>query len=267
MKIYLMTDMEGVCGVASHDIWVTPEGRYYEAGKELLTREINAAVEGFFAAGADEIVVIDGHGYGGINQLLLDNRVSYVRGALPGPYPFMLDETYDAIAWVGQHAKAGAEYAHLAHTGWFNVLDYQINGTSVGEFGQFAMLGAFLGVRSIFGAGDEAFVKEASALVPGIETVSVKKGLMPGSGDEYDCEGYRERNNGAIHIHPEKARLLIREGAEKALRRFIQSPEQFTLLDVKAPFTKEVRYRSDGRTPAHTKICEHPDDIITLLNM
>ena len=136
---------------------------------KALTMEINAAVEGFYAAGATEIYVADGHGAGGINQSMLDRRTMYVRG-FPGPWPFNLKKNFDAVAWVGQHAKAGTEYAHIAHTGWFNVLDYRINGISVGEFGQFAMHAAYVGVRSIFGAGDEAFPRLPILL--GTETVA-----------------------------------------------------------------------------------------------
>jgi D-aminopeptidase len=153
----------------------------------------------------------------------------------------------------------------MAHTGWFNVIDYTINGTSVGEFGQLALCGASLGIRSIFGAGDEAFAIEAAALVEGIETVSVKRGLMPGSGDEFNTEGYKERNNGAIHLHPETARGRIREGAERAARRFIENREQFALLRAEAPFRREIRFRSDGTKAAYTLRDEHPDSIIRLL--
>ncbi|MFC5648189.1 M55 family metallopeptidase [Paenibacillus solisilvae] len=266
MKIFIMTDMEGVCGVASFEEWATPQGRYYEEGKKLLTMEVNAAIDGFFAAGATEVLVMDGHGHGGINNLLLDNRAFYLKGPLPGPYPFMLDETYDAIAWVGQHAKAGTELAQMAHTGWFNVIDYKINGISVGEFGQIAMCGAALGVRSIFGAGDEAFTKEAAELVPGIETVSVKRGIMPGSGNEYSSEGYQERNNGAIHMHPDKARMFIRQGAELALRKFSENREQFALLKLDPPFTRAITYRTEGRKAAYTIKSEHPSSLIQLLN-
>jgi len=53
---------------------VLRDRRYYEEAKKLLTLEINAAVEGFFKAGATEIYVADGHGYGGINHLLLDQE-------------------------------------------------------------------------------------------------------------------------------------------------------------------------------------------------
>lgn len=266
MKIFIMTDMEGVCGVVSHDEWVTPPGRYYAEGKELLTLEVNAAIEGFVAAGATEFLVADGHGHGGINNLLLDKRAQYVRGPLPGPFPFMLDETFDAMAWVGQHAKAGTECAQMAHTGWFDVIDYSINGISVGEFGQMALCGAELGVRSIFGAGDEAFTKEAVELIPGIETVSVKRGILPGSGDECTTNQYKDRNNGAIHIHPELARERIRLGAERALRRFADNREQFALLQLESPLQREVRYRHDETKEARTMVSEHPDSVIGLMN-
>ncbi|NSW89132.1 MAG: M55 family metallopeptidase [Firmicutes bacterium] len=265
MKIFIMTDMEGVCGVLNHDDWVTPAGRYYEEGKKLLTLEVNAAVEGFYAAGATEIYVADGHGYGGITQSLLDNRTMYVRG-FPGPWPFTLTKDFDAVAWVGQHAKAGTEYAHMAHTGWFNVLDYKINGISVGEFGQLAMCAAYLGVRSIFAAGDEAFTKEAAALIKGIETVAVKRGLTPGTGDNYDTEGYRNRNLAAVHFHPEKARELIKEGAERALRRFIENKESFQLLELKPPFRREIEYRPNGSTSSYKAYAEHESNFIKMMN-
>ena len=265
MKVYLMTDMEGVCGIIDFDEWVMPTGRYYEEGKKLLTMEVNAAVEGFFNAGADEVVVVDGHCAGGINLSLLDSRTTYIR-SLVG-YPFSLSSEYDAMAWVGQHAKAGTEYAHIAHTIWFDVLEYKINGISVGEFGQMAMVGAFLGVRSIFGSGDEAFAYEAKQLVQGIETVSVKKGLTPGNGDEYDCEGYRNRNVSAMHLHPLKARELIQAGAEKSLLRFKENREDFKLIPLKMPFRKEIKYRTNGKTPSYRAFADHANDIIRMMNL
>ena len=71
--MYIITDIEGVAGITNWQDFGRPNRMYYELGKELTTREINAACEGFFAAGATEIVVDDAHGRGGINQL--DPRV------------------------------------------------------------------------------------------------------------------------------------------------------------------------------------------------
>jgi len=265
MKVYLMTDMEGVCGVLDHDNWVTFDGKYYEEGKRLLTLEVNAAIEGFFSEGATDILVADGHGYGGINNLLLDKRVLYQRG-FHGPFPFGLDRTFDAMAWVGQHAKAGTPYAHIAHTGWFNVLDCSINGVSVGEFGELAFLGDYLGVTPVFGAGDEAFTKEASSLVQGIETVAVKKGLIPGAGDEFDCEGYRNRNIAAIHMHPEKAREKIFKGASEAMKKFREKKYSFSMPKISGPYRMETRYRPNSNKPAHRTFREDDNDLVAMMN-
>ena len=264
MKILIVTDMEGVCGVINHDDWVVREGRYYEEGKSLLAMEVNAAVEGFFNAGATEIHVLDGHGIGGINPLLLDNRTYYINPPkVPCSFPF--DATFNAMAWVGQHAKAGSGYAHMPHTGWFNVLDCTINGISVGEFGLLATFGSYFGVKPIFASGDEALAKEASAFAPGIETVAVKRGLVPGNGDSYDCEGYRNRNIAAVHMHPEKACILIKNSAEKALRRFFDNRESFSSTELKPPYRKETWYRGDKNMPAYRSIAEHPDDFIKMM--
>ena len=49
MKIYIAVDMEGVSGVNSPE-HVKTDGRLYAEGRRLLTREVNAAVEGVGAA-------------------------------------------------------------------------------------------------------------------------------------------------------------------------------------------------------------------------
>lgn len=265
MKIYIMTDMEGVCGVLDRENWVMPDGRYYEEGKKLLTLETNAAIEGFFKAGATEILVADGHGHGGVIHQLLDERVEYIRG-FPDPYPFGLDSSFDVIAWIGQHAKAGTEYAHIPHTGSHNVLDFRINGISVGEFGEMAMCAASLGVYSIFASGDRALTKEAGLLVDGIETVEVKRGLKPGTGEECCLENYCNRNIAAVHMSPAKARRLIAEGAERALKRFVQNKESFQLLDIKPPYRKEIEYRAGGGKNAYKVTGTDEKDLIRLMN-
>ena len=74
MKIAVMTDMEGCAGILNHDVWVLPAGRFYDKALRLCTAEANAAVEGFCDGGATEVVVVDGHGAGGIDPQLLDER-------------------------------------------------------------------------------------------------------------------------------------------------------------------------------------------------
>ena len=266
-RVYIMTDLEGVAGVRDSEQWCGPDGRYYDAGQRLLTLEVNAAIEGFFAGGATEIVVADGHGRGAVNLELLDPRAELERGWPTGwPGPSLTAGGFDAVAWVGQHAKAGTELAHLAHTQGWNYVDLSVNGVSIGEFGQLALCASELGVRSIFASGDKAFTEEAQALVPGIETVCVKRGTTPGRGDELTAEQYGRRNTAAVHLHPEKARALVRAGAERAIRR--AQTEQFGLIPVKPPFERVARFRrTQAGQPLLVSRETHASSVIALMNL
>ena len=264
MRIYLMTDMEGVCGITNWADWCSPEGRYNDKGKALLTAEANAAVEGFLAGGAAEIMVADGHGSGGIDASLLHPQAELMRG-WPELWPFFLDKKrYDAVAWVGQHAKAGTPLAHLAHTQSFAYRDESINGVSVGEFGQFALCAGELGVPVIFGSGDQAFTEEAQALVPGVETVAVKRGTQPDPGHYLTSKAYGLHNVHAIHLSPTAARKRIREGAQRAVER--ARKELFSLFKLDPPYERVTVLRSNETEPPRIARNTHPESIVKLFN-
>jgi D-amino peptidase len=267
MRIYIMTDLEGVAGVLNFKDWCLPESRYYELAKELLTREVNAAVAGFFAAGATEVLVADGHGAGGINPVFLDPRAELLRGFGMG-WPFLLDDGYNVVAWVGQHAKSGTEYAHLAHTQSLHYLDLSVNDVSIGEFGQLAMCASQLDIPALFFSGDSAGCVEAQYLTPGIETVSVKRGTTAGTGNELDTEAYMDRNLGAVHRHPEKARDLIREGAERAMRNLrTYGRRPVVQPSLQAPYKRVTVFRAQGDQPKTISVESHPSSVIQLMNM
>ena len=59
-----MSDMEGVAGVVKWSQVTGGDSAAYQQARELYTGEINAAVRGAKAAGADEIIVMDCHGAG-----------------------------------------------------------------------------------------------------------------------------------------------------------------------------------------------------------
>ena len=267
MRVCLVTDMEGVAGVINAPDWIHAHSRYNDLGKKLLTEEVNAAIDGLFAAGATEVVVEDGHGSGAIDFLLLDSRAKLQRGwDVNGAYPFGLDRGFDVMVVVGQHPKAGTEFGHLCHTGNMNVLDCTVNGISVGEFGQCVFLANIYGVTPIFASGCLAFTKEAEALVPGIETVAVKEGVQPGTGNECSEDAYRLRNGGAIHLHPEVARKLIREGAERALRRYMENPESFKPTKIAPPYTGTIIFREYNGQRNYKRTLENYDSLVDLLN-
>ena len=263
MKIGIMTDMEGVAGVMNRDDWTLPDGVYYERGKQFLTEETNAAIGGFFAAGASEIVVIDGHGAGGVDPWLLDERATLSRGW--GTYhQFGLDDGFDALAWVGQHAKSGSLFAHIAHTGSHDVLENKINGVSMGEFGECAAIGGFYGTPAIFGSGDRAFAEEAKALVPHIHTVSVKRGVNQTGGDECDAEAYGGYTLGALHMHPKCARALIFAAAKEALESFAGDRTKYPPLRIEPPYVLETWFRANKNGPAQKITRRHHSDIVAM---
>ena len=68
MKILIAVDMEGITGVTTWD-QVTPGHAEYSRFRKLMTQDVNAAIRGATEAGADEIIVADGH-WNGSNILV-----------------------------------------------------------------------------------------------------------------------------------------------------------------------------------------------------
>lgn len=267
MKILIMTDMEGVAGVLNHDDWVLPSSRHYEKALRLLTAEANAAVDGFFEGGAKEVVIVDGHGAGGIDPERLDERAQLLRGAPEKPWPFTLDSSFAALAFVGQHAKAGTPCSHITHTQWFNYIDLAINGVSIGEYGQMALCAMELGVPTILACGENALADEAMELTPGVVTVGVKRGILPDGLDRLDTDAYRRAKLSAIHLAPTRARFLIREGARQAIEKLKDQPASFGYPNLKPPYVRTGRFRKNGATPPWQARDTHSSSIITLMNM
>jgi len=265
-KIYVMTDLEGVAGVENFEDWCEPASRYYDLAREFLTMEVNAAVAGLFEGGAKEILVSDGHGAGAIDPKMLSPRVDLLRG-WPNGWPLELDRSFDGVVFVGQHAKAGTPCGHLCHTQSLNWIDLAVNGRSIGEFGQLAMCASELMVRTIFGAGDEEFTKEALKLVPGMETVAVKRGLRKDTGEDLDEKDYKRHFSGAIHMHPERSRKLIHAGAKRAMVR-AKKDRKFGIIPLKPPFERVIVLRPN-RDSAVKRVSRvsHPTSVIAMMNL
>ena len=207
MNIYIMTDMEGASGIRRGDKGYTSPGTAtYPVGQRLLTGDVNAAVEGAVLAGADRVVVNDGHG-GGCHILMeelhtaaeLESPVSGRRDHyMPG-----LDESFDALFIVGAHAMAGTPKAFLDHTqSSTSVYNYFVNGKKYGEIGQYSLFAGHYGVPVTLVTGDLAATVEARELLGDIETVAVKEAVA---------------RNVARSISPVVARERITEAARRAV--------------------------------------------------
>jgi len=212
MKVFMVTDMEGVAGVVSFTDQSYPDGRYYDAGKRLVTGEVNAAVDGLLETGVEEVLVWDGHGAGGIDFEELHPAALLLHGRPSPPWSRMREviRRYDAFVIVGQHAMAGVVTSNQNHTQDSRTVDaYRLNGKLIGEIGQLALFMGRLGLPLLFLSGEQDACREAEALVPEIITVAVKEGLGRGS---------------AISLSAQAARKRIREGTATAIARHRQKP-------------------------------------------
>ncbi len=262
MKIYIMTDQEGVAGVTNAPDFAAPGARYYEVARELTTLEVNAAIEGALDAGATEFLVVDGHGHGSIEPRLLHKEAKLLTGR-PVSYPFACDPSFDAGFMIGQHAKSNTDGGHLSHTGSFSVEDLSINGLSVGETGCNSLFMGYFDVPLILFTGDQAGCDEAAELVPNVVTVAVKEGIKRGSATGLTGEQNRAFNGAAVHLSPETARERIREGAAKAIdqRRNVKP------FKLEAPYTLESVLRPETQGGAMKRAVNRADDILELLLM
>ncbi len=204
LKVFISVDMEGVTGVV-HWEEVSRTGKDYNYFRTVMTKEANAAIEGAFAAGATEVVVRDSHGSArNILPELLDRRARLLRDWSGSHMSMMegIDESFDAVMFVGYHAMAGTPDALLEHTSSGNVTSIVINGVALPEAGYNALIAGNFGVPIVFTAGDRAICNQVTELFGEVETVAVKEGI----------------GGAALNLHPEVARERIRAGVEHALR-------------------------------------------------
>lgn len=89
MKLFISADIEGCAGVALTDETHKKESVYQRFAEEM-TEEVVAACEAAHEAGADEIVVKDGHGdASNIDPLKMPEYVTLIRGKSGHPYNMM----------------------------------------------------------------------------------------------------------------------------------------------------------------------------------
>jgi D-amino peptidase len=206
MKVFISIDLEGISGISSEP-QTEPGTAEYRRDTELMRGDLDAALDGCWAAGAGEVVVCDAHDLGGnLTFRELPPAASLVSGS-PSPLSMMqgIDETFDVAMFVGYHAMAGTTGAVIDHTYTGSVFKVRIDDAlEVGEVGINAGVAGAFGVPVVFVSGDDKLAAEAVELIPGIETAVVKEG---------------QSRTCARLLSPETAHQRIREGVERALRK------------------------------------------------
>jgi D-amino peptidase len=178
-KIYIVTDLEGASGVYHF-------GQTREKGSpanlkacEFLMGDIAAVVRGLRAGGAQEILILDGHGNQAFVPELMVSGAKYITGQ-PRPEVYCgLDDSFAGMVMLGLHAMKGTPDGVLNHTqSSMSENRYWYNGVESGELAQSAIYAAHFGVPPIMVTGDEAACREARKFFgEACVTAAVKQGL------------------------------------------------------------------------------------------
>jgi D-aminopeptidase len=116
------------------------------------------------------------------------------------------------------------------------VKDWSLNGISFGEMGLQAFIAGHFGVPMIFVSGEAHACQEIGELIPGIVTVTVKRGLSRRS---------------AVSWPAQKARDMIYEGVQQALKQ----RDNIQPLRLKPPLV----FRDERYDETWTKPSKNPD--------
>lgn len=145
-----------------------------------MAADVNAAIRGARAAGADRIVIKDSHGNS--KNLLIDLLEPGVElitgyGARGDGMMAGIDETFHASCLIGYHAMAGTHKGVMEHTISGRVHRMWLNGMLAGEIALSAATSGQYGVPLVAVSSDTAGCAEAAALIPGLKTAIVKDGF------------------------------------------------------------------------------------------
>ncbi len=229
LKVFISVDMEGISGVINWED-VSRDGKDYDLFRRFMTEETNAAIEGAIEAGATEILVRDSHGSArNILPDLLNPKAELMRDWAYSPLSMMegIDESYDAVIFIGYHARANTPNATLDHTMSTTLYDVVLNGKKMPEAGINAFIAGHFGVPVVLVAGDKAICEQAKELFGDVETVAVKEGI----------------GNAARMLPPKKAQELIKKKTTEALQRV----NEFKPFSLTPPYTMDVTFKDEWR--------------------
>jgi len=203
-KVLVMTDLEGVACAMKLDVWDPRDAAAaFAEYTKILAAEANAAAAAAFDAGAEEVLLVEGHANSFRGHLEdFDPRAGIAMGV---PAYELAERRYDALLLVGYHAMADVEKGILSHSHSNKTyVSTWLNGTLVGEIGHLAALFGDCGTPLVFASGEAAACREAEDLVDGVVTASVKEAI---------------HRFGGISLSPKAAADLIRRRAREAVEK------------------------------------------------
>ncbi len=230
MKIYISADIEGITGVTSWSETDKKDSDYSTFVKQM-ENEVRAACQGALKAGAKEIWVKDAHDSArNMDPNALLRNVKLIRGWSGHPFLMVqeLDESFDALIFIGYHSCGGSNHSPLAHTiNSINVNSIKINGSYASEFLIYTYAAATVGVPVVFLSGDKGLCDEVKNLNENISTLAVKEG----------------KGNSTISIHNALAVELIEQKVEVALN----SDSNLCKINLPNSFEVEIEYATHSK--------------------
>ncbi len=262
MKILIAADMEGITGVVNWD-QVYPGRPEYPRFQKLMTGDVNAAVRGAFAAGADSVIVTDGHNTGR-NILIeeLDPRAVLTSGS-PSRLSMVhgVDENVDGVMFIGYHGRMGAANAILDHT-WS---DERVSGLWINDraFGESGLNGAVCGhfdAPVIMASGDQTLCAEVREFFGNeIRTAQVKKAVSRMSAE---CLPPFETAK-LIEGMAQHAVKNLREG--KAPRPFkVSTPVHMEIEFIQSEMADKAALMPNTQRGPDRRVAYNADDMITI---
>lgn len=185
-RILIYHDMEGLSGEDDWRMFSFSHPEQYAKGRELLTADVNAVIEGLVQGGAGLVHVVDAHGSGNPDPDLLldklDKRASLI--SRDAPFRQYVDivepNVYDAIVCVGMHAKTGSG-GFASHTFTLG-MDIIMDNKSITETELVGYSWGRVGAPIIFVSGDDKLANDLKTM-PWIEYVTVKKATSASTAD------------------------------------------------------------------------------------
>jgi D-amino peptidase len=172
-----------------------------------MLAEVNAAIDGAIAGGADTVVVNDSHGtMFNLDPASIRPPATYLSGRHKPRYMMEgLDESHHAVFFIGYHGSISGQASALSHTYNPEVISgVRLNGEYVGESGINALVAADLGVPIALVSGDSVTLEEIKGFAPDCVEVATKESLSRYS---------------AHNLHPETSCAMITDGAKRAMER------------------------------------------------
>ncbi len=236
IKIFIETDLEGVSGVYNFSQTREKGSPANLQACEYFMGDLAAVVRGLKDGGADEIIIIDGHGNQAIIPHLMEPGALYVTGK-PRPMGnrWGLDESCSGLVMFGFHAMNGTPDGVLHHTqSSMSENKYWYNGVESGELVQTALVAGHFGVPPVLVIGDEATCREANRFFGNnLVTVATKKGLAREAAALYPFEETRK----ALYEGAKKAISVIADCKPYTIEMPIKAKMQYNKTD---PNTKET---------------------------